>query len=99
MTMRAYSVDYPYRYRPAPIRAAFVPCHRDVHFCVRCGREIWPVRYAADSLRDGFAWITDLIDTSGHRATIQIPIAMWSTLTTVKHPAVSSLGAYPTPAH
>ena len=72
---------------------------RDVHFCVRCGREIWPVRYAADSLGDGFAWMTDLIDTSDHRATIQIPIAMWSTLTTVKHPAVSSLGAYPTPAH
>jgi len=82
MTMRAYSVDYPYRYRPAPIRAAFVLCHRDVHFCVRCGREIWPARYAADSLGDGFAWMADFIDTSDHRATIQIPIAMWSTLTT-----------------
>jgi hypothetical protein len=99
MTMRAYSVDYPYRYRPAPIRAAFVLCHRDVHFCVRCGREIWPVRYAADYLGDGFAWMTDLIDTSGQRGAIQIPIAMRSILTPTQHPAVSSLEAYPTPAH
>jgi len=48
---------------------------------------------------DGFAWMTDLIDTSGHRATIQIPIAMRSILTPTHHPAVSSLEAYPTPAH
>jgi hypothetical protein len=99
MITDAHRVYCPYRYRPAPIRAAFVPYRRDVHFCLRCGRAIAFVRPATHHLSYITAWITGLIDTSYHRATIQIPIAMWSTLTTVKHPAVSFLGAYPTPAH
>ncbi len=99
MSTGALRVCYPYRYRPVPIRAAFVLCHRDLHFCVRREQEVWSVRHAADYLGDGFACITDRVVTACHQATIQIPIAMWSTQTTVKHPAVSSLGAYPTPAH
>ena len=87
------------RYRPAPIRAAFALCHGNVHFCVRCRHRIWRNRAAIDSFSDGIIWMTDLVDTSCQRRAIQIPIAMRSTLTTVKHPAVSSLEAYPTPAH
>ena len=99
MTMRAYSVDYPYRYRPAPIRAAFALCHHGVHFRVRYSHQIRRDRAAIDSFSDGVIWATDLIDTSCHQAAIQIPIAMWATLTPAQHPAVSSLEAYPTPAH
>ena len=99
MSMCAYVVYRPSRYRPAPIRAAFVPCHCSVRFCLQCRRGIWPFRPATEPLGNGIAWTTDLIHTSCHQAAIQIPIAIWSTLTPAQHPAVSSLGAYPTPAH
>ena len=99
MSNRAYRVDCLYRYRPAPIRAAFVPCHRDVHFRVNCRHWIWRDRVATRYLSDGVIWMTYRIVTSRHRATIQIPIAMRSTLTPSQCPAVSSLEAYPTPAH
>jgi len=88
-----------YRYWSAPIRAAFVPCPRNEHFRVRCGQEIWSVRPATDPLDDEITRMNGLTAVSTRRATIQIPIAMWFTLTPAKHPAVSSLGAYPTPAH
>ena len=99
MTMRAYSVDCLYRYRPAPIRAAFALCRRDVHFRVRCRHRIRRDGATTDHLNDGVIRMTDLIDTSCHGGAIQIPIAVWSTPPTAKHPAVSSLGAYPTPTH
>ena len=99
MSKCAYYVYRPYRYRPAPIRAAFALCHHDVRFCVRYRHRIWRDRAATNNFSDGVIWMIDLIDTSGHQAAIQIPIAMWSTLTPAQHPAVSSLGAYPTPAH
>ena len=88
-----------HRHRPVTIRAAFVSCHDDTHSCMQYGQEIWPVWPATDRPRDGNARMTGLITTSCQRATIQIPIAMWSTPNTVKHPAVSSLEAYPTPTH
>ena len=99
MSTRAHRICRPSRYRPAPIRAAFALCHRDVHFRVRCRRRNWRNRAATDYLSDGFIWMTNLVVASCHRATIQIPIDMWSTLTPAQHPAVSSLEAYPTPAH
>jgi len=99
MITDAHRVYCPYRYRPAPIRAAFALCHHGVHFRVRYSHQIWRDRAAIDSFSDGVIWATDLVDTSYHQAAIQIPIAMWSTLTPAQHPAVSSLGAYPTPAH
>ena len=99
MSMCAYSVYHPYRYRPAPIRAAFVLCRRNVRFCVKCRHQIWCDRAVTNYLSDGVIRMTDLIDTSGQRGAIQIPIAMWSTLTPTQHPAVSSLEAYPTPTH
>ena len=98
MTMRAYSVDYPYRYRPAPIRAAFTLCHGDVYFRLRCTQRIGRNWAAINSCKDGIVWITDLIDTSSQRRAIQIPIAVRSAPTPSQHPAVSSLEAYPTPA-
>ena len=99
MSKCAYCVYRPYRYRPAPIRAAFALCHHGVHFRMRYSHQIWRDRAATDSFSGGVIWATDLIDTSCHQAAIQIPIAMWSTLTPAQHPAVSSLEAYPTPAH
>ena len=91
MSTCAHRIDCPLRYRPAPVGAAFVPCHRDVHSCVRGGRKIWPGPYAADYLDDGFAWMTDRVVTTCHPATIQIPIAMRSIPTPMQRPAVSSL--------
>jgi hypothetical protein len=44
-------------------------------------------------------WIIQRIGTSSQPGKIQIPIALRSTQTPAKHPAVSSLGACPTPAH
>ena len=98
MSMRTARADSPHRYRPAPIRAAFVPCHRNLHFLAQCERESWPVRPATDHLGDGIARMTGLIVTSCQRATIQIPLAKRSTLTPAQHPAGSSLEACPTPA-
>ena len=92
MSKCAYCVYRPYRYRPAPIRAAFALCHHDVHFRVRS-------RAATDNFSDGVISMTNLIDTSCHQAAIQIPIAMWPDPTSTQHPADSSFEAYPTPAH
>ena len=95
----AHCVYRPYRHRPVPIQAAFALCHRDGDFRMRCRGQIWHNRAAIDNFSDGVIRMTDLIDTSCHQAAIQLPIAMRSTPTTTQHPAVSSLGAYPTPAH
>ena len=89
MTMRAYSVDYPYRYRPAPIRAAFVPCLRNVHFRLQCGQEIASAQPATDHLGDEIARMSGLAAASSQRATIQIPIAVRYILTPMQRPAVS----------
>jgi len=88
-----------HRYWSVPIRAAFVPYPRDVNFRVRCGREIASAQPATDHLGDEIARMNGFAAVSTQRATIQIPIATRSSITTAKHPAVSSLGAYPTPAH
>ena len=88
-----------HRYRPAPIRAAFVPCLRNVHFRLQCGREIASAQPATDHLGDEIARMSGLAAASSQRATIQIPIALRIFLTRVQHPAVSSLEACPTPAH
>ena len=98
MSTRAHRIYRHYRYRPAPIGATFVPCHRDVHSCLRCGRKIWPGRYAADYPDDGFAWITGRVVTACHPATIQIPIVLRTNPATAQRPAVSSPEACPTPA-
>ena len=99
MSTRAHHVDCPDRHRPAPIRAAFVPCHRDVRFCVLRPRKSRPTPCTYDYRDDGVAGITDFVATSRQRQIIQTPIAMRSTLTPTQHLAVSSLEAYPTPAH
>jgi len=99
MSTRAHCIDCTLHHRQAPIRATFVLCRRDVRFCVKCRHRIWCGKPANDCLGNRVTWMTGLIDTSCERRAIQIPIAMWSTLTTVKHPAVSSPEAYPTPAH
>ena len=99
MSMRTARADSPHRYRPMPIRAAFGPCHRNVRFCLRYGRAIALVRPATHHPSYITVRITGLIVTSCQRATIQIPIALRSSLTTPQHPAVSSLEASPTPAH
>ena len=99
MSTGAHRVYRPYRYRPVPIRAAFVPCHRNVYFCVRGAQVIPSMRPATDPLSDGLARITNVIDAACPSAPIQIPIALRIILTTAEHPAVSSLEAYPTPAH
>jgi hypothetical protein len=99
MSTRAHRICCPYRYRPAPIRAAFALSHHELHFCARCRHQIWRNRASIDSFNDGIIWMTDLIVTSCQRRIIQIPIAMRSTLTPTQHPAVSSLEASPTPAH
>ncbi len=98
MSARAYRVYRPYRYRPAPIEAAFAPSHCNVNPCLQSARTIGNGRPANDPLKKGIAPMADIIVTSYHRATIQIPIAMQSTLATTQHPAVSSLKAYLTPA-
>jgi len=98
MSARAYRVYRPYLYRPAPIEAAFAPSHCNVNSCLRSVRTFRHGGPSNDPLSDGVARKNDPIVTSHHRATIQIPIAMQSTLATTQHPAVSSLKAYLTPA-
>ena len=80
-----------HRYRPAPIRAAFVPCLRNVHFRLQCGREIASAQPATDHLGDAIARMKGLTAASLQHTTIQIPIALRPSLTTTEHPAVSSL--------
>lgn len=87
------------RHRPQPTRAAFVRYHRQAHITMRCAPEIAAVRRATDPLRCITFWIAGLIVTAGQPATIQIPIALPSSLTTTQPAAVSSLEASPTPAH
>lgn len=99
MSTRAHHAYRPYHHRPVLIRAVFVLCRRDERFCVRFRHRSWCDRPATNMLSNGVIRMTDLVDSSYQRGTIQIPIAMWSTLTPTQHPAVSSLGAYPTPAH
>ena len=86
-------------YRPAPIRAAFVPSPRNVHFRLQCGREIASAQPATDHLGDAIARMKGLTAASLQHTTIQIPIARCIFLTLGQHPAVSSLEACPTPAH
>ena len=99
MSTRAHRIDCIFHYQPAPIRAAFVPCHPDVRFCASRSRRVRPTLCTGDYRDDGVTGITDSVATSCQRRMIQIPIAMRSTLTPTQHPAVSSLEAYPTPAH
>jgi hypothetical protein len=99
MSKCVHCVYRPYRYRLAPIRAAFALCDRDVHFRVRCRHRIWRNRAATDYLSGGDIRMIDLVGASCHRATIQIPMAKRPSMTTAKHPAVSSIEAYPTRAH
>ena len=99
MSNCASCVYRPHRYRPAPIRAAFVSRGGDLHWWARYGQEIAIYPSAVHPPNNRSASITDPIATAGHPGTIQIPIAMWSTPTPSQHPAVSSLGACPTPAH
>ena len=99
MSTRAHRIYRHYRYRPAPIRAAFVPRRHNARFCLQCRREIWPFQPAIDPLVNGIVWTTDLIVNSCQQASIKIPIAKRPSMTTAKRPAVSSLEACPTPAH
>ena len=99
MTMRTAPADAPDRYRPMPIRAAFVPCHRNLYLRMRGAQLIPSMQPATDHLTNGIARITNVIDAACPLAPIQIPIALRIILTTAQHPAVSSLEAYPTPAH
>jgi hypothetical protein len=99
MSTAALRIHRPYRYRPVPIRAAFVPCRCNLSFYLQCRREIGPFQPATDPLGNGIASTTDLIVNSCQHAPIQITIAKRPSMTTAKHPAVSSLEAYPTPAH
>ena len=87
-----------YRNRPVPIRAAFVPCHRNVYLCVRGAQVIPSMRPVTEHLSNGIARITNVIDASCPLAPIQIPIALRIVSTTAQHPAVSSLKVCPTPA-
>ena len=87
-----------YRYWPAPIRAAFVPRCADGYFCRRQRQVIGDIHSTVDILRRAMVWIIQRIGTSDQRGKIQIPIALRSTHTPAKHPAVSSLEACPTPA-
>jgi hypothetical protein len=99
MSTCAHRIYRPYRYQPAPIRAGFVPCPRNLHLHRRREQRTSTNQCAFGALRDGTAPMTDLISTSCQPVMIQIPIALQSTPTTVKYPAVSSLEACPTPAH
>ena len=88
-----------HRHRSAPIRAAFLPCRCQLSFCMQSRRIIWRVPSATGYLSNAAGWMTALIDASRHQAMTQIPIATRPSMATAKRPAVSSLGAYPTPAH
>jgi len=99
MSTCAHRIYRFHRYRTVSIRAALALCHRNVHFRVRSRHRIWRNRAATDYLSDADIWMTELVEPSCQRGAIQIPIAMRSTLASMQHPAVSSLGAYPTPAH
>jgi hypothetical protein len=99
MSTCAHRIYRFHRYRTVSIRAALALRHRNVNFCVRRWYRIRRNRAANDHHSDADIGMTDLVVNSCHRVTIQIPIAMRSTLTPAKHPAVSSIGAYPTPAH
>lgn len=98
MSTCAYHIYRLYRYRPAPVRAAFVPCRCNVRFCLQRWREIWLFRPATEPLNNGIARTNDLTVNSCQQAPIQIPIAKRPSITTAKHPAVSPLEACPTPA-
>jgi hypothetical protein len=88
-----------YRYRPAPIRAAIVPCCTDRCFCRRQRQVIGDIHSTVDTLRHTMVKILQRIGTSDQRGKIPIPIALRSTPTPAKPPAVSSPEACPTPAH
>ena len=87
-----------YRYRPAPIRAAFVPRRADGYFCRRRRRIIRDSHSTVDMLHHRMVWIIQRIGTSDQRGKIQIPIALRPARAPAKPPAVSSLEACPTPA-
>ena len=99
MSTGAHCVYRAYRYRQMPIRATFVPYHRNMYLCMPGTQVILSMRPAPDPLSKGMARITNVIDASCPPAPIQIPIALRIILTTAQRPAVSSLEASPTPAH
>ena len=88
-----------YRYWPAPIRADCVPRCAARCFCRRHRLVSGKIHSTVDRLRHAMVRIIQRIGTSNQPGKIQIPIALRSTQTPAKHPAVSSLGACPTPAH
>ena len=87
-----------YRYRPAPIRAAFVPRRAETHFCHHQRQTIGDSRSTVNTPPNAAVWTIQRIGTSDQCGKIQIPIALRSTQTPAKPPAVSSLEACPTPA-
>jgi hypothetical protein len=87
-----------YRYWPAPIRAAVVPRCAAGYFCRRQRLVIGDLHSIVDRLRHRMVWIIQRIGTSNQPGKISIPIALRSTQTPAKPPAVSSLEACPTPA-
>ena len=87
-----------YRNRPLLIRAAFVPTHHNVHFCVR-GAQVMPSMWAeTNQLSNTIARFTNVIDASCLPAPIQITIALRINPAMAQRPAVSSPEACPTPA-
>jgi hypothetical protein len=72
--------------------------HSYVHFySLRSGRD-WRHAYATDPATLIGSLMTSRLADLYRKVQTQIPIARSSILTTLPHPAVSSLGAYQTPA-
>jgi len=99
MNICAHRICRPSCYRPAPIGGLFVSYRYNVLSYQPCGQRAASNRFISDKLSDRIAPMTDSIATSCRPATIQIPITLQFSPTTVKYPAVFSLDSCPTPAH
>ena len=87
-----------HRHRQALIRAAFVPCPRNVYLRLRGAQVIPSMCPATDRLSNRSARITNVIDDACPIAPLQIPIALGINPATAQRPAVSFPEACPTPA-
>jgi hypothetical protein len=84
--------------RSIPAALALGRWHLSVHFYSLRGGRNWHHAVATDPAKAIGSLITSRLADLYQKVQTQIPIARSSLLTTLPHPAVSSLGAYQTPA-
>ena len=84
--------------RSIPAALALGRWHLYVHSYSLRGVRNWRHAYATDPAKVISSLMTSRLADLYRKVQTQIPIARSSILTTLPHPAVSSLGAYQTPA-